>query len=113
MKNTLMLTAAIFVMSAPFAFAEEGAGGPHKGMGMMEKLDADKDNEISKEEFMKFQEERFAEIDKDANGKISKPELEAKQSEWKEKMKELRAQRAAAKGKKSVPPEAPAEAPAQ
>ncbi len=123
MKKLLVLGAVAFVMTAPPAFsAEKNDGAPHhKGGGMLEKIDANQDGVVSKEEFMTFHQTRFNEIDKDHDGNITKAESDAQRAEWKAKMKEMRAKRAAEKakaapgdeGKKAAPTEAPSEKPAE
>lgn len=113
MKKLLMLSAAALVLGAPFAFAEDtpmeesSHERPHRG-DMMEKIDTDKDGAISKNEFISFHEERFKEIDKNADGKITQDEREASKAEWRKKIKDLREKRRAKQGE-NAPDEAPAE----
>lgn len=115
MKKILMLTAAAFVMTAPAAFAEDPAKPaverPHRGGGMLEKLDTNQDGDVSKEEFMAFHEARFGELDANGDGKISKAEGDSKRAEMQKKMKERhdrKKERAA-----EEPAEAPVEAPVE
>lgn len=111
MKKILMLTAAIMALQALPALAGEKDG--HKGgkhMNIFEIQDADKDGFVTKEEFMKFSEARFAESDSDKDGKVSKQEVKAQREKWEAKRKEMRAEKAKAKEGKA-PAAAPAEAP--
>jgi Ca2+-binding EF-hand superfamily protein len=109
MKKILLSTIAVLALSAPAAMAEHG--GDHKGGRMLEKLDADKDGSISKAEFMTEAEQRFAEIDKDSSGSITKEEVEAKAAEWKAKRAEMKAKKEAGEAPAEAAPEAaPAEA---
>ena len=88
MKKLLMFSAAALALASP-ANAEEGTGDKPHRQGMLEKIDADKDGAISKAEFMAFHEQRFAEMDTNSDGIISKAEGEAKKAEWKAKRKEM------------------------
>lgn len=63
------------------------------GKGMMagehfKKMDTDGDKKISKEEWQKFHDGMFQEMDKDADGSISFDELKEKRMDQKDKMKE-------------------------
>ena len=108
----LMVGAAILGAAAT-SFAQEGPGGPppgHKmghergmdkgphgdeegkrqhGKRMMEEMDADKDGNISKGEFLVGMEGKFNELDSDGDGVATPEELkahhEAKRAEMKEK----------------------------
>lgn len=66
----------------------------HEGMGMgksghFKKMDANGDNKVSKEEWQKFHDTHFTELDKDADGSVTMDEmkafLEQKKSEKEEK----------------------------
>jgi hypothetical protein len=112
MKKLVMLTAAALIISAPAAFAEHHEGKPHPKGGWLEKLDTDKDGNVTKAEFMAFHEERFAETDTNKDGVISKDEAEAKKAEWKAKRKEMHKGEPPADAPAEAPAETPAEAPA-
>lgn len=110
MKKILLLTAAVLAIQALPALAEDG--GQHKGgkgMHVFELQDADKDGAVSKEEFMKFNEGRFAEIDANGDGKVTKEEVkahhEAMRAKWEAKKKEMKEQKE--KEADSAPEEAP------
>ncbi len=110
MKKILLLTAAVLAIQALPALAEDGGqqkGG--KGMRIFEMQDTDKDGSVSKEEFMKFNEGRFAETDANSDGKVSKEEVkahhDAMRAKWEAKKKEMKDQKA----KEAAP--APEEAP--
>jgi len=111
MKKILLLTAAVLAIQALPALAEDGGQhkGGGKGMRIFELQDANKDGAVSKEEFMKFSEERFAESDADGDGKVTKEELKAHhekmRAKWEAKKKEMKEQKA----KEAAP--APEEAP--
>lgn len=45
--------------------------------GIMKRIDKNKDGKVSKDEFLVVQTERFAKMDKDGNGLLSKEELRA------------------------------------
>ena len=98
MKRTLLLSMiAAGALAAPLAFAEDGKSGDHgkkhhKGH-MMEKVDANGDGAISKDEFMARHEEMFNKMDADGDGSISKEEMKAGMEAKREKMKEFREKR--------------------
>lgn len=110
MKNKMILAslASAFLMSAP-AWAEQSSttGTPAPTAApkehhhpMMDKIDTNKDGQVSKDEFMKAQEERFASMDANGDGQISKDEFKAKRKEMSEKRKAWRdKQKAAQEGK--------------
>ena len=119
MKKTLMLGAAALIMSATPVLAEEGTpppGGPgpghHKG-DIMKELDADADGAISKAEFLAFHEKRFAEMDTNSDGSVSKEEGEAQKAKWKEKRAEWKAKHKDGDKPADAPADAPAEKPAE
>lgn len=76
---------AVGLMSAPVVFADNHGG---KGGKMFEKHDTNGDGVISKAEFLTHAEERFAKMDADGNGEISKEEAKAYKKAMKEKRKE-------------------------
>lgn len=98
-RKLILAAAAAFMMASP-AWAEEAPpkGGmmegkpPHRGQ-VLEKLDTDGDGKISKAEFMVKHEERFARMDKDSDGFISKDEVKAAREQMKEKREEMKKKR--------------------
>lgn len=66
-----------------------GPGGGPRGGQMFDKMDADADGNVSKEEFLKGAEERFSKMDLDGNGTVTREEAQeahAKmKAEWKGK----------------------------
>lgn len=142
MKKLLMFTAAALVLTAPAAFAAEGKtkksffekftsssekpavkvegakaegtheGKPRKSNNFLDKIDSNKDGDVTKEEFLKFHEARFAELDTNGDGKVTQAETDAKRAARQEKMKEMRekrkAEKAAEAAKKPVAEEKPA-----
>ncbi len=61
----------------------------HKKMPrkMLESIDTDKDKKISKQEWQAFHDKRFAEIDKDGDGFLTKDEFKAQRKAMKKKHK--------------------------
>lgn len=100
LRKIFLAALALVVMAGAPAMAEDGPKGEHEGHKMM-KNDADTDGDgfLSKAEFMAVQEKRFAEMDGDSDGKVSKEEMKGhfkkmkdvyqeKRKEMAEKMKE-------------------------
>lgn len=86
----ILAMAVAAVMASPAARAEDVpmAGKPdgaHHGM-MMEKMDADGNGLISREEFTKMHDERFTKMDTDADGSLSPEEMK---KAWEEKRGEM------------------------
>lgn len=111
MKKLLMLTAAVFALQALPALAEDGAKDGHKRGDFFEKVDTNKDGQISKDEFMAADKDRaenkFKEMDANGDGNVTKEEgkahHEAKKAEWEKRKAEHQAKKDAEK---------PADAPA-
>ena len=98
MKKILMMGAALLVMQAVPALAQEHGpmheGGKHGGPGeFFEMQDANKDGVVSEDEFLAKAKEKFSMIDTDKDGKITKEELEARHAEMKKKFEERRGDR--------------------
>ena len=86
MRKLVILSLSAFAIGfAMPAFADSHSGG--KG-GMFEKHDTNGDGVISKSEFLSHAEERFATMDADGDGSVSKDEAKSKHKEMREKMKE-------------------------
>jgi len=89
--KTISAWALVFVSTASFAFAGPGEKGEGKGKGrkgageggkpapgqMFDRLDKNKDGNLSKSEVPPKMQERFAELDKNGNELLSKEELMA------------------------------------
>lgn len=95
MKKLLLLTSAFLALQSIPVLAEEGANAPGGDKGkpphdfFMEQ-DANKDGFISKSEFLKMGEKKFAEIDANKDGKITPEEQKAHREKMRGKMKEYR-----------------------
>lgn len=93
--NKYVLTAAMALalgMTSGVAMAEHHEGGDHKGK-MMERVDTDGDGMISKAEFMAKHEEKFAKMDANNDGQLSKEEMKEAREHMKEKWKEMKDKR--------------------
>jgi hypothetical protein len=89
MKKLVALTAVVLALGITGASAEDhgdGKGHGPRGAKMFEKLDADGNGSVTKDEFMKAQEEHFAKMDANGDGSFTKEEAEAMHA----KMKEMR-----------------------
>lgn len=90
------LAALAVTVSGTAALADSHEGkGPHKGGKMFEKIDANKDGFISKDESRAFHDARFAEKDIDKDGKVSKDEMKAHHETMRAKFKEHKAKKEA------------------
>ena len=89
MKLLLAALALALCFAAPAAHAVEGKT-DDKGPFKM-RLDTDGDGSVSKAEFMKAQEERFADMDSNGDGSVSGDEMKASWDRWKERRSEMRA----------------------
>jgi Ca2+-binding EF-hand superfamily protein len=80
-KNKLLLMsglAGLLVVSGGLAVAAKGHGGGHRSPDQMfERLDLNKDGEITREEAEGAREARFAETDTDGDGLLSPAEMTA------------------------------------
>lgn len=85
MKKIMFFSLLALVLAANPVSAQDRPAG---AMPMFEKNDTNKDGVISKEEYMKSQEEHFAKLDKNGDGSISKDEMNAVKKKWAEKRKE-------------------------
>lgn len=93
-RNLFLAGLLVAAFAAP-AMAEDAPamGGPgHRGHEKMLNADTDGDGFLSKAEFMAVHEKRFAEMDNDSDGKISKDEMKAHRETMREKFKEKRAE---------------------
>lgn len=103
MKKFLLLGAAFLALQAVPALAEEGSapkpGGKNHGM-MFDMQDSNKDGVVSEEEFLAFGKSKFAEMDADHDGKLTKDEAKAHREAMRAKYKAMKEQG----GKESAPP---------
>ena len=90
-KLFLAALALVAFMGAP-AMAEQGRQGMPEGHGKMMKNEADTNDDgmLSKAEFMAMQEKRFAEMDGNSDGSVTKEEMKAHVGKMKEKFEERR-----------------------
>jgi hypothetical protein len=75
---SLLIAVGMFSLSADHKKGHRGKG--QKGAmraKMLEKMDADKDGKISKQEWQAHHDEKFAELDADRDGAISKDEFKS------------------------------------
>lgn len=97
MKKLLTLSLlATLASGAAFASNHEGEGHKDKGYKgkkiekMIEKMDTNKDGEISKDEFTAHHEKKFNEMDTNKDGKVSKQEGEEFYKAMKEKREKMK-----------------------
>ena len=87
MKKLLVAAIMLATWGSAYADHHKGKGPGHHNKMMMEKMDADKNGEISKDEWNKHHEEMFSKLDANSDGKITKEEFEANHKEMMGKMK--------------------------
>ena len=102
-KKWVVLPALALMIGINPAFAEDHWGGPHGGKGggdrkpglesMLEKLDANSDGKVSKEEFLSEQEARFSKFDANGDGFISKEEIAAHKDDMNKEREDKRKER--------------------
>ena len=111
MKKLVALTAVVLALGVTAASAEDhgdGKDGGPRGLKMFEKLDADGNGSVSKDEFMKAQEEHFAEMDANGDGAFTKDEAEAMHEKFKAKREAWKAEHEADDKAVETPAETPA-----
>ena len=88
MKRKIIVGSVIAALAIPalaYAAADATPKGPHKG-GIFERLDTNKDGEITFEEMTAKSSERFSKLDKDGNGSISVEEMTFRKKEFFDKL---------------------------
>ncbi len=88
MKRKIIIGSMIAALAIP-ALAMAATDGPHKGPhkgGIFERLDTNKDGEITFEEMTAKSTERFSKLDKDGNGTISIEEMTVRKQEFFDKI---------------------------
>lgn len=88
MKRKIIIGSMIAALAIP-AIAMAATDGPHKGPhkgGIFERLDTNKDGEITFEEMTAKSTERFSKLDKDGNGSISVEEMTVRKKEFFDRM---------------------------
>lgn len=112
LRKALLSALTLGVLAAVPAMAEDAKhdGAHAAGVEMKNPADTDGDGFLSRAEFDAANAKRFAEMDSDSDGKISKDEhkahREAKKAEWKEKRQEWKEKRAERKGETAPAPAA-------
>jgi Ca2+-binding EF-hand superfamily protein len=88
MKRKLIIGSLIAALAVPAitAVAKDGPSKGHHGAKMFERLDTNKDGEISFEEMTVKSSERFEKLDKDGNGTISVEEMTVRKKEFFDKL---------------------------
>lgn len=93
MKKATVLTLFTALALGTTAFAEGRHGAKGFGHGLFDKLDANADGQVSRDEVRAKVQSHFAEVDLDKNGKISTTELENKRTAKLNEMKQHMADR--------------------
>lgn len=94
MKKILTVLTGLTFLSVTSVFAHDHDGHGRNAMAgdHFKKMDSNGDNKVSKEEWQKFHDGFFTELDKDADGSVTLEEMKSarmeKREEKKEEMKE-------------------------
>ncbi|XDD41934.1 hypothetical protein AB3N58_11570 [Leptospira sp. WS60.C2] len=90
MKTMIRLTLGFSLLISFSLLAQPNNGQGRRMMAQdhFKKMDTDGDKKVTKEEWQKFHDGFFQELDKDADGSISFEELKEKRMDQKEKMKD-------------------------
>lgn len=96
-KQVLGLVACAMALTAAPALAADDAPDAKQRGGMFQKHDTNGDGVISKAEFLSHAEERFANMDADGSGDLSKDEMKDARKKMHQKMKDLKDKRKAKK----------------
>ncbi|EOQ97531.1 EF-hand domain protein [Leptospira wolbachii serovar Codice str. CDC] len=85
---TIFTSVAFIIATSVFAHDHDGHGKNAMAGDHFKKMDANSDNKVSKEEWQKFHDGFFTEIDKDADGSVTLEEMKAAHKEKREEKKE-------------------------
>ncbi|TGL52223.1 EF-hand domain-containing protein [Leptospira meyeri] len=112
MKKILTILTTVALVATTSVFAHDHDGHGKKGMPRdhFKKMDTNTDNKVSKEEWQKFHDGFFTELDKDADGSVTLEEMKASRMEKREEKKEEMNEKAKeAKAKKNDKKKKPSE----
>lgn len=90
MKSVLIPAVGLFALASA-SYAQQPASPPPQGKPsqiFMQQMDTNKDGKVSKEEFLRPQEEMFKHIDKDGDGFITETEVDDFAKEMRERMQQ-------------------------
>lgn len=90
MRKIMVLMAVAVLTGAIPALADPGSGDGHKRL-KLEMLDTDGNGMVSKDEFMVMHMKRFEKIDANADGNIAKDEIEAYRAARKAEREKMKA----------------------
>lgn len=107
---TILTSVALVATASVFAHDRDGHGRNAMAGDHFKKMDANGDNKVSKEEWQKFHDGFFTELDKDADGSVTLEEMKASRMEKREEKKEEMKEKAKeAKTKKNDKKKRPSE----
>jgi hypothetical protein len=90
--NKKIIAAIIISTASTVAFAGEHKNGHHHGMKVFSLIDTNTDDLLSKEEVLSFHGQRFADMDADSDGFVSKAEMKAHRKQQRRDKKDSRDQ---------------------
>ncbi|TGM61456.1 EF-hand domain-containing protein [Leptospira vanthielii] len=84
---TIFTSVAFLLTASVFAHDHDGHGKNAMAGDHFKKMDTNSDNKVSKEEWQKFHDGFFTEIDKDADGSVTLEEMKSARMEKREEKK--------------------------
>lgn len=95
MKKFILAATSVAVIAGGAFYAlaertEDGKKDPHGKKHMLERLDANKDGKVTKDEFVADAEKRFSEIDADKDGNVTEEEMRAHHKAKREEFGQMR-----------------------
>jgi Ca2+-binding EF-hand superfamily protein len=78
----------LFAVTTPLAAQQQGQTLPDPSEQFMMELDTDRDGNVTLEEFMKPTQNGFREMDKNGDGLLTKPEVDAYSKEMQQRMQQ-------------------------
>lgn len=88
-----IVTALLLSAAFPLMAQQQGANTPSPSEMFMQQMDANKDGQITLEEFQRPTNEQFKFMDKDGNGAVTAEEADAFHQQMQQRMQQMQMQR--------------------
>jgi Ca2+-binding EF-hand superfamily protein len=86
--NTIAPALLFALAASPLAAQQQGQNAPDPSAQFMQELDTNRDGNVTLEEFMKPTQDGFREMDKNGDGLLTKPEVDAYAKEMQQRMQQ-------------------------